>query len=184
MKSLLGILLLTVGTVSAQTQVTVYNQSFATVKENRVLELKKGENEVRMTDITAHLEPESVVLRHLRQPDLIKILEQNYESDPLSEGLLLRKSEGRTIDFEITLPNGGEKKIVKGKILRSGYIPHTSAFQRYGPQYQYNQMAYSNPQGGGQPIVEVDGKIQFGLPGKPIFEALDPKSFLKPTLLW
>jgi hypothetical protein len=45
-------------------------------------------------------------------------------------------------------------------------------------------MAYSNPQGGGQPIVEVDGKIQFGLPGKPIFEALDPKSFLKPTLLW
>jgi len=184
MKSLLGILLLTVGTVSAQTQVTVYNQSFATVKENRVLELKKGENEVRMTDITAHLEPESVVLRHLRQPDFIKILEQNYESDPLSEGLLLRKSEGRTIDFEITLPTGGEKKIVKGKILRSGYIPHTSAFQHYGPQYQYNQMAYSNPQGGGQPIVEVDGKIQFGLPGKPIFEALDPKSFLKPTLLW
>ena len=80
MKSLLGILLLTVGTVNAQTQVTVYNQNFATVKENRVLELKKGENEVRMTDITAHLEPESVVLRHLRQPDLIKILEQNYET--------------------------------------------------------------------------------------------------------
>jgi hypothetical protein len=184
MKSLLGILLLAVGTAGAQTQVTVYNQNFATVKENRVLELKKGENEVRMTEITAHLEPESVVLRHLRQPDLIKILEQNYESDPLSEGLLLRKSEGKTIDFEITLPTGGEKRIVKGKILRSGYIPHTSAFQRYGPQYQYNQMAYANPQGGGQPIVEVDGKIQFGQPGKPIFEALDPKSFLKPTLLW
>jgi hypothetical protein len=184
MKSILCILLLTVGTASAQTQVTVYNQNFATVKENRLLDLNKGENEVRMTDITAHLEPESVVLRHLRQPDLIKILEQNYESDPLSEGLLLRKSEGRTIDFEITLPTGGEKKIVRGKILRSGYIPHLSALQRYGQQYQYNQMAYSNPQGGGQPIVEVDGKIQFGLPGKPIFEALDPKSFLKPTLLW
>ena len=98
-----------------------------------------------MTDITAHLEPESVVLRHLRQPDLIKILEQNYESDPLSEGLLLRKSEGRTIDFEITLPTGGEKRIVKGKILRSGYIPHTSAFQRYGQQYQYSQMAVFKP---------------------------------------
>ena len=36
MKSLLGILLLMVGTASAQTQVTVYNQNFATVKENRV----------------------------------------------------------------------------------------------------------------------------------------------------
>src|SRR5262245_59981308 len=183
MKTLFCMLLL-VSTAGAQTQVTVYNQNFATVKENRVLELKRGENEVRMTEITAHLEPESVVLRHLRQPDLIKILEQNYESDPLSEGLLLRKSEGKTIDFEITLPTGGEKRIVKGKILRSGYIPHLSAFQRYGQQYQYNQMAYANPQGGGQPIVEVDGKVQFGLPGKPMFEALDPKSFLKPTLLW
>src|SRR4030067_2332598 len=45
-------------------------------------------------------------------------------------------------------------------------------------------MIYSQPQGGGQPIVEVDGKIQFGLPGKPIFDALDPKAFLKPTPLW
>src|SRR4030095_16816062 len=129
MKSLLGILLLAVGTASAQTQVTVYNQNFATVKENRVLELKKGENEVRMTDITAHLEPESVVLRHLRQPGLIQILEQHYESDPLSEGFLFSKSEGRVLDFEINLPPTGEKKIVKGKVLRSGYIPHTSAFR-------------------------------------------------------
>jgi len=36
----------------------------------------------------------------------------------------------------------------------------------------------------GQPIVEVDGKIMFGLPGKPIFDLSIPKGFLKPTLLW
>ncbi len=169
--------------VIGQTQLTVYNQNFATVKEKRTLDLKKGENEIRATDITAHLEPESVILRALRRPDALQILEQNYESDPLSEGLLLRKSEGKWLDFEIVMPTG-EKKIIKGKILRSGYVPHTSAFQRYGQQYAYSQMAYSNPQGGGQPIVEVEGKIQFGLPGKPIFDALDPKAFLKPTLLW
>jgi hypothetical protein len=125
-----------------------------------------------------------VVLRDLKKPGAIHILEQNYESDPLSEGLLLHKSEGKVLDFEITLPQTGEKKIVKGKILRSGYVPHTSALQRYGQQYSTRQMIYSQPQSGGQPIVEVDGKIQFGLPGKPIFDALDPKAFLKPTLLW
>ena len=184
MRLLLPATLLTVSGVCAQTQLTVYNQNFAAVKEKRTLELAKGQNEVRVSDITAHLEPESVVLRDLRRPDSIQILEQNYESDPLSEGLLLRKSEGRVLDFEITLPQTGEKKIVKGKILRSGYVPHTSAFQRYGRQYQYSQMSYASPQGGGQPIVEVDGKIQFGLPGKAIFDALDPKAFLKPTLLW
>lgn len=168
----------------AQTQLTIYNQNFATVKEQRALDLQQGENEVRVTDITAHLEPDSVVLRDLKNPGALQILEQNYESDPLSEGLLLRKSEGKTLDFEITLPQTGEKKIVRGKILRSGYVPHQSAMQRYGQQYYYQQVAMANVQGGGQPIVEVDGKIQFGLPGKPIFDALDPQAFLKPTLLW
>jgi hypothetical protein len=170
--------------LSAQTQLTVYNQNFATVKERRTLKLSRGENEIRMTDITAHLEPASVVLRALRQPDSIRILEQNFESDPLSESLLLRKSEGRWLDFEITMPQTGERKLVKGRILRSGYVPHTSAFQRFGQQYAYNQAVFANPQGGGQLIVEVDGKIQFGLPGRPIFDSLDPKAFLKPTLLW
>ncbi|MBM4286393.1 MAG: hypothetical protein FJ128_14290 [Deltaproteobacteria bacterium] len=176
--------LLWAGPVMAQTQLTIYNRNFATVKETRTLDLKKGENEVRVSDITAHLEPDSVILRDLKKADAIRILEQNYESDPLSEGLLLRKSEGKVLDFEITLPQTGEKKIVKGKILRSGYVPHTSAFRRYGQEYTLRQQVYSQPQGGGQPIVEVDGKIQFGLPGKAIFDALDPKAFLKPTLLW
>ena len=168
---------------SAQIQLTIYNQNFAAVKERRTLTLQRGENELRITDLTAHLEPDSVVLRHLTRPDSIRILEQNYESDPLSEGLLLRKSEGKTLDFEVTLPSG-EKRLVKGRILRSGYVPHTSAYRRYGQQYYQNQVLYSNPQGGGQPIVEVDGRIMFGLPGRPIFAALDPKAFLKPTLLW
>jgi len=184
MRTLPLVAVLVVSAAHAQTQLTVYNQNFAAVKENRTFDLSQGENEVRVTDITAHLEPESVVLRELRQPDSIRILEQNYESDPLSEGLLLRKSEGKLLDFEITMPQTGEKTIVKGRILRSGYVPHTSAFERYGQQYAYAQAAYANPEGGGQPIVEVDGKVQFGLPGKPIFDALDPKAFLKPTLLW
>jgi hypothetical protein len=177
------LILLAAAGAFGQTQLTIYNQSFAVVKERRVLELKQGDNEVRVTDLTAHLEPDSVVLRDLKLPESLQILEQNYESDPLSEGLLLRKSEGKVLDFEVTLPTG-EKKIVRGKVLRSGYVPHTSALNRYGQQYYQTQMALSSQQGGGQPIVEVDNRIQFGLPGKPIFDALDPRGFLKPTLLW
>lgn len=185
MRTVLVLLAVTLaGFAQAQTQLTIYNQNFATIKEQRTLDLQQGENEVRVTEITAHVEPDSVVLRDLKNPDAIHILEQNYESDPLSEGLLLRKSEGKMLDFEITVPQTGEKKIVKGKILRSGYVPHAEAYQRYGQQYMYAQMAYAAPQGGGQPIVEVDGKIRFGLPGQPVFDALDPNAFLKPTLLW
>jgi hypothetical protein len=168
----------------AQPHLTIYNRNFAAVKETRTLDLKKGENEVRVTGLTAHLEPDSIVLRDPGKPDAIRILEQNYESDPLSEGLLLLKSEGKVLDFEVTVPQTGEKRIVKGRILRSGYVPHASTFQRYGREYALRQMAASQPYAGGQPIVEVDGQIRFGLPGKPLFDALDPKAFLKPTLLW
>lgn len=176
--------LLLAAPVLAQTQLTIYNGGFASVKETRALSLARGEQELRVSDVTAHLEPDSVVLRDLGDPDGIRILEQNYESDPLSEGLLLRRSEGKTLDFEITVPHTGETRIVKGKVLRSGYVPHSAAFQAYGRQYALRQTAYAQPQGGGQPIVEVDGAIRFGLPGKPLFEALDPNAFLKPTLLW
>lgn len=150
-------------------QLTIYNQNFAVVKEDRILDLQKGENELRVTDITGYLEPESVILRDIEKPDSLKTLEQNYESDPLSEGLLLRKAEGKILDFEVTEPKTGEKKIIKGKIIRSGYVP----------QYPYSSQVSSY-----QPIVEVDGKIQFGLPGRPIYDSLEPGSFIKPTLLW
>ena len=168
----------------AETQVTIYNQNFAVVKELLPLELKKGEQEVRVTDITAHLEPDSVIVRDVKEPGALTILEQNYEPDPLNQGLMLRKAEGQTLTFETTLPQTGEKVRTQGKILRSGYVPHTGAFQQYGNPYAMRQMAYANPQGGGQPIVEVDGKIMFGLPGTPLFDSLGADAFLKPTLLW
>ncbi len=35
-----------------------------------------------------------------------------------------------------------------------------------------------------EPIIEIDGKLQFGLPGQPIFPALSSDTILKPTLSW
>ncbi len=163
-------------------QITVYNQNFAVVKESRTLELKKGENVVRETDVTAHLEPESVALRDLQTPESIRILEQNYESDPLSEGLLLQKYEGKEVVFEITNPKTGEKEIKKGRIIRSGYVPHRQAYGRYGREYEMRQTSYASATA--SPIIELDGKVIFGLPGKPVFDILGEEEFLKPTLLW
>lgn len=38
--------------------------------------------------------------------------------------------------------------------------------------------------GAGSPIVEIDGEIRFGLPGRPIFPSLSNDSLLKPTIDW
>jgi len=54
---------------------------------------------------------------------------------------------------------------------------------RYGQQYYQAQMAYA--QGGNeQPIIEVGGKLRFGLPGIPLFPSLGDEAILKPTLQW
>jgi len=161
---------------------TVYNQRFAVVREMVPLDLTVGVNHITFSDITAHAEPDSVVLRDLHGAGL-RILEQNYRNDPISDGLLLSLFEGKTIDFVRYDAGSNGKVIVQGKIIRSGYVPHYSAYEQYGSQYAYAQSAMASG-GSGQPIIEVNGQLQFSLPGQPIFPSLGTDTILKPTFDW
>jgi hypothetical protein len=155
---------------------TIYNQQFAVVRNGLALDLKPGQNHVEVTDITGHLEPDSVFLRSLDESRRLRILEQNYRNDPVSEQMLLSLYEGKTIDFLTP-----EKTTVQGKIIRSGFVPHSTI--TYGQRYYQAQAAYVQ-QGAGQPVIEVNGKLQFSMPGQPIFPALADDTVLKPTLSW
>ena len=161
---------------------TVYNQSFAVVRQTLPLDLKSGTNQLEITDITSHLEPDSVILRDLKSGRDLRILEQNYRSDVASQGRLLAMYEGKTIEFLVP-DKDGNRKLVPGKIIRSGYTPHYQAYGSYGQQYYQAQQAYVAA-GNGEPIIEIEGKLQFGLPGLPVFPALSDDAILKPTLSW
>jgi hypothetical protein len=162
---------------------TIYNQKFAVVRQMLPLDLKPGTNHVEVTDITGHLEPDSVILRPLDAGHHLQILEQNYRNDPVTQELLLSLSEGKTIDFQVPGPNG-MTRTVQGKIIRSGFVPHSAlAYDFYGQQYRFAQQAYIQS-GGNQPIIEVEGRLQFSLPGQPVFPALADDTVLKPTLSW
>ena len=161
---------------------TIYNQSFAVVRQTLPLELKSGTNPLEITDITSHLEPDSVILRDLRSGRDLHILEQNYRSDVASQGRLLALYEGKTIEF-LVADKDGNRKLMPGKIIRSGYTPHYQAYSAYNQQYYQAQQAYVAA-GNGEPIIEIDGKLQFGLPGMPVFPALSNDTILKPTLSW
>ncbi len=170
--------------LAAQPAVTVYNQNFGVVREKVSLEVKAGVNELRFTDVTAHLEPDSVVLRDPTGKHRLQILEQNYRADPVSQELLLSLFEGKTLEFLIydqTAPN--HEKPVLGKVIRSAYVPHPGAWNQYGEEYSQGQSAIMSG-GGGQPIIEIDGKLRFGLPGTPLFPSLADDTILKPTLSW
>lgn len=166
----------------AEPSLTIYNQDFAVVRDSLNLNLVQGTNEVRVTDITAHLEPDSVILRDPKGKHAIQILEQNYRADPVSEGLLLSLYEGKEIDF-LVVGEKGDERIVRGKIIRSGYVPHQLGIRRYGQEYAARQMRYTTG-ATGQPIIEVDKELRFSLPGRPLFPSLADDTILKPTIHW
>lgn len=181
-----GVLLAGLGAAlpaDAQPAITIYNQQFGVVRDTVRLNLQQGVNQVRLTDTTAHLEPDSVILRDPAGLRQLRIMEQNYRSDPLSQERLLSVFEGKTIDFLVQ--KGEKSEVIKGKIIRSAYVPHQAGLQRYGQQYYQTQTAYAYGQGGlSQPIIEVDGQLRFGLPGTPLFPSLGDDTILKPTLSW
>lgn len=177
-----SILLLSATAAFAEPSLTIYNQRFAVVRDVIPLELKQGINTLRFSGATVHLEPDSVILRDPSGNIALKILEQNFRAEPVSEALLLSLFEGKEIEFEESLPNG-QKRAVRGKIIRSGYVPHAQAMAQYGYQYAGYQTAYAQS-GASQPIIEVAGKLLFRLPGLPIFPALNDDAILKPTLDW
>ena len=148
---------------------TIYNQNFFVARERLPMDLKAGINHVDFAGIAAHLEPDSVILRDPNGRAL-QVLEQSYRNDPISQELLLSFYEGKTIDFLVQ--RGEKQEIIKSKIIRSGYVPSAA----YANGYQ--QVNY------GQPLVEIDGILRFGLPGQPLFPALTGDSILKPTLSW
>jgi hypothetical protein len=156
---------LTAQAVFAQPALTIYNQNFAVVRDTVPLDLQSGVNTVRYAGATAQVEPDSVILRDPEGKHSLQILEQNYRNDPVSQELLLSLFEGKTIDFENLRmkDNTQAREIIPGKIIRSGYVPGGS------PE---------------QPIIEVNGKLQFSLPGEPRFPDLGDDTVLKPAFNW
>lgn len=144
--------------LAAGPSLTIYNQNFAVVRVDLPLELKKGVQQIAYDGATAHIETDSVVLRDPAGKVNFDILEQNYEANVMSQALLLSRHEGKTIDFQVGDAKG--TRVVSGRIVRS-----TEA-------------------GVGDLLVEMEGKLRFGLPGVPLFPPLGDGALLKPTLSW
>jgi hypothetical protein len=70
--------------------------------------------------------------------------------------------EGKTLEF-VRHETNKPDRIITGKVVRSGFVP--------GGRFV-------------EPIIEVDGKLQFSLPGEPVFPSLGNDNVLKPTLNW
>lgn len=137
-------------------ELTVYNQDLALVKERRMLELPSGVGELRFTDVAALIDPSSVWFRSLTDPK-VKVLEQNYEYDVISDAKLLQKYLGQKIRLAT----------VKGETYE-GYLVGAGA----------NLIIASKPEGGEVKVIN-SGQIQ-GV----FFPELPGGLVIRPTLVW
>lgn len=169
MKRLSLLLALPLSAFGANPALTIYNQNFAVVRETVPLELKEGTNELRFNGVTTQLEPDSVILRDPTGKVALQILEQSFRNDPITQQMMLSRFEGQELDFvvrEMQKPD----RVVRGRVIRSGYVPQALLNRGIGQPTE--------------PLIEVDGKLQFSLPGQPIFPALADNAILKPELNW
>ncbi len=92
--------------------ITIYNQNLGLVKDQRVLEFRKGENEVKFTEVATQIDPTSVHFKSLDSPEKVVILEQNYRYDLVSSDKILEKYIDKKIEIKAK-----DEKTYRGELL-------------------------------------------------------------------
>ncbi len=142
---------------ASSTELTVYNDNLGLVREQRDIELNKGQNEVNFTDVAAKIDATSVHFKSITDPDGTKVLEQNFEYDLISRDKMLSKYIDKEIELVRRFGVSGEKtETLKGTLL--------------------------SLQGG--MTIKVGDKIYSNPSGEVILDKLPEGLITKPTLSW
>ncbi|PKL44065.1 MAG: hypothetical protein CVV39_08450 [Planctomycetes bacterium HGW-Planctomycetes-1] len=101
----------------SSTAVTVYNNNFGVVKEQRPIVFETGLNTIRFADVASSIEPASVSFQCLSAPGKIAILEQNYEYDLVGTSSLLNRYLDKPITVSIRGSGADAGKEAEGVLL-------------------------------------------------------------------
>ena len=139
--------------------VTVYNSNIALVRDVRRVLLPSGTQELRLLDIAAGVNPATVHVRSLTDPDGLEVLEQNYQYDLLDPQRLLKKYVGRDVTLVRTRQEDGTTRTeeVMARLLA------------------YNEA----------PVWRIDDEIVTGLHAEQYrFPEIPQNLHSRPTLVW
>jgi len=107
---------------------TIYNQNFALIKEDRDVTLDKGINFVPVQDVAATIRPSTVAFRSKSDPNTVVVREQNYRYDLINPGTVLDKSIGKKVRVRRLLANKTEE--FEGTLLSAG-MPQQNPYGGY-----------------------------------------------------
>ena len=86
---------------------TLYNDELALICETRKLPLHEGLNRIALRDVSARIKPETASIR--AHDAELRLLEQNFDYDLLSDTALLAKHIGKRVTTIRTNPATGEE---------------------------------------------------------------------------
>jgi len=159
------------GKDTKKTSITVYNGGFGLVREQRIMTLKTGMNDVRFEDVASQIDPTSISFKSMNFPSSLSVREQNYQYDLLNPTSILNKSVGKTVRFRRMLGNG-QSETIEGTLLN----PPTTivADGSYNSNMNYNGLV----------IKTKDGKVLLNPSGEVIVDELPQGLLPVPSLLW
>lgn len=149
---------------------TIYNQNFALVREQRSIKLKTGLNYLRVENVAANIDPTTVSFLSLTAPNAVTVREQNYQYDLIDPTMVLCKSVGKKLKFKQHLP-GGQFKELEGILLNP---PRAVVTDTEGNS--------SNVEHG--LVLKSDDGIILNPEGQVELKELPPGLVGKPSLLW
>jgi len=139
-------------------EITVYNQNLGLVKDHRRATLPEGRSTLALTDVAARIDPTSVHVKSVTDPDGVSILEQNYQFDLVDRSKLMRKYLGRDVKIVRYDRDGDVAEELVGTVLSA--------------------------EGGVPGVVKVGDEIILNPQGTVILPALPEGLIVKPTLMW
>ncbi len=142
------------------TSLTVYNDNFAVVKQERIINFNHGTNTLKFTDVPTQIDPTTVKFKALSAPGKINILEQNYEYDLVGKETLLKRYIGKEVIISIKGSGSDPTRKVEGTL--AAYLGGSLIIQQ-----------------GDQMEIISDSAIEY------ITLAQSPEDLVtKPTLVW
>ena len=149
---------------------TIYNQNLSLIREERTLTISNGISRVVIPDIPATIDGTSLHFSSITDPPAVRVLEQNYQYDLVSQSKLLEKYIGKEVQFVRLDEESKKEYTVKGKLLTAGF----------GTQ-PMGRANYSFVDG---MVAEINGKIEINPAGRLILPDLPEGLILKPQLEW
>jgi hypothetical protein len=137
-------------------EVTVYNENLGLVKDQRDVALPRGESELKFMNVAEWINPASVRIRSITDPESLSVLEQNFEYDLLSPEKLMEKYVGKEVRIVTRNPYTDKEEVVTATIL------------------SVNNGA----------VLRIGDEITFGYEGRMIFPSVPENLISRPTLVW